>query len=92
MLSGCGGQAVAMTTSEFQKLFGDTAAGFLKLFSNLGANAGNLAGPVGVMQMGTEASKQVSTGRLCLPPCPPSRLLDVLLLARARGEMRAAWL
>ena len=60
VLTACRGrQALAMTNSEFQKLFSSTAAGFLKLFSNLGANAGNLAGPVGVMQMGTEASKQV---------------------------------
>jgi len=52
------GNAIEMTNHEFGKLFSATAAGFVKLFSNLGANAGNLAGPVGVMQMGAEAGKQ----------------------------------
>ena len=43
---------------KLARLFSSTAAGFAKLFSNLGQNAGNLAGPVGVMQMGAEAGKQ----------------------------------
>jgi len=51
-------EAVALTNREFGRLFSSTAAGFVKLFSNLGQNAGNLAGPVGVMQMGAEAQKQ----------------------------------
>ena len=51
-------ETVGMANSEFGTLFSNTLAGFFKLFSNLGANAGNLAGPVGVMQMGAEAGKQ----------------------------------
>jgi len=43
---------------KLARRFSSTAAGFAKLFSNLGQNAGNLAGPVGVMQMGAEAGKQ----------------------------------
>ena len=52
-----------MATHEFVGLFVNTASGFVKLFSNIGANAGNLAGPVGVMQMGAEAGKQVWQAR-----------------------------
>jgi len=37
--------------TQSPKLNCSTAAGFVKLFSNLGQNAGNLAGPVGVMQV-----------------------------------------
>mmetsp|Transcript_9165 Transcript_9165/g.14461 ORF Transcript_9165/g.14461 Transcript_9165/m.14461 type:complete len:254 (-) Transcript_9165:276-1037(-) len=51
-------QAIEMSNKEFGRLLQDTTTGFVKIVSNLKANAGNLAGPVGVMQMGSEASKQ----------------------------------
>lgn len=91
VLTACRGrQALAMTNSEFQKLFSSTAAGFLKLFSNLGANAGNLAGPVGVMQMGTEASKQVvhagsSSGQCRRGPLPAEYSGGLMLHVCARA-------
>eukprot|EP00288_Rhodomonas_lens_P005917 CAMPEP_0177718120 /NCGR_PEP_ID=MMETSP0484_2-20121128/15410_1 /TAXON_ID=354590 /ORGANISM="Rhodomonas lens, Strain RHODO" /LENGTH=492 /DNA_ID=CAMNT_0019230269 /DNA_START=67 /DNA_END=1546 /DNA_ORIENTATION=- len=51
-------EAVGYANQQFASLLGQTVSGFGKLFSNIGQSAGNLAGPVGVMQMGAEAGKQ----------------------------------
>eukprot|EP00286_Rhodomonas_abbreviata_P024469 CAMPEP_0181291856 /NCGR_PEP_ID=MMETSP1101-20121128/2194_1 /TAXON_ID=46948 /ORGANISM="Rhodomonas abbreviata, Strain Caron Lab Isolate" /LENGTH=420 /DNA_ID=CAMNT_0023396283 /DNA_START=271 /DNA_END=1534 /DNA_ORIENTATION=- len=52
------GEAVGATNKQFGTLFGQTASGFGKLVSNFAQTSSNLAGPVGVMQMGAEAGKQ----------------------------------
>ncbi|EKX39907.1 hypothetical protein GUITHDRAFT_164791 [Guillardia theta CCMP2712] len=51
-------EAVVMTNQQFVTLTSETFFGFGKLFTHFKDSVGNLAGPVGVMQMGAEAGKQ----------------------------------
>lgn len=51
-------EAISMTSKEFSRIFTQTVNGLARIVTNLGSSAGSLAGPVGVMQMGAEASQQ----------------------------------
>lgn len=50
--------AISITASEFQRLTSQTFKGLVNIISHMGQAGTNLAGPVGVMQMGAEAGKQ----------------------------------
>lgn len=53
-------KAASLTNREFGRAFGQTAGGLVKLVQGFAGGQGpsNLAGPVGVMQMGAEAGRQ----------------------------------